>query len=118
MTQETNLPSAATRRTIGGSSAVDGEGLRGEQDLVVDRDRDEQSDRRQDGVARTAEQVADRVRATTSNPWNASAVNPDMSKVVTAWFAMAGDVVKLQQQFFADMLGGAGNTNARVTTKV
>ena len=40
-----------------------------------------------------------------------------MSKVVTAWFDMAGDMMKLQQQFFATVLG-AGNTNDRTTTKV
>ena len=70
------------------------------------------------GVQRTVEQVTDRVRAATSNPGDAFATTtPDMSKVVTAWFDMAGDMMKLQQQFFASMLG-AGNTNDRTTTKV
>ena len=40
-----------------------------------------------------------------------------MSKVVTAWFDMAGDMMKLQQQFFTTVLS-AGNTNDRTTTKV
>ena len=40
-----------------------------------------------------------------------------MTKVVTAWFDMAGDMMKLQQQFFADILG-AGTTNDRNTTRV
>jgi hypothetical protein len=69
------------------------------------------------GVQRTVEQVTDRVRAATSNPGDAFALTPDMSKVVTAWFDVAGDMMKLQQQFFASMLG-AGNTNDRTTTKV
>jgi len=69
------------------------------------------------GVQRTVEQVTDRVRAATSNPGDAFATTPDMSKAVTAWFDMAGDMMKLQQQFFASMLG-AGNTNDRTTTKV
>jgi len=69
------------------------------------------------GVQRTVEQVTDRVRAATSNPGDAFGGAPDMSKVVTAWFDMAGDMMKLQQQFFADILG-AGNTNDRNTTKV
>ena len=69
------------------------------------------------GVQRTVEQVTDRARAATSNPGDAFAPTPDMSKVLTAWFDMAGDMMKLQQQFFATMLG-AGNTNDRNTTKV
>ena len=68
-------------------------------------------------MQRTVEQVTDRVRAATSNPGDAFARTPDMSKVLTAWFDMAGDMMKLQQQFFATMLG-AGNTNDRTTTKV
>ena len=40
-----------------------------------------------------------------------------MTKVVTAWFDMTGDMVKLQQEFFSSILG-AGNTNDRDTTKV
>jgi hypothetical protein len=69
------------------------------------------------GVQRTVEQVTDRVRAATSNSGDAFATTPDMSKVVTAWFDVAGDMMKLQQRFFASMLG-AGNTNDRTTTKV
>ena len=69
------------------------------------------------GVQRTLEQVTDRVKAATSNPGDAFATTPDMTKVVTAWFDMAGDMMKLQQQFFANILG-AGNTDARTTTKV
>ena len=120
--------------------------LRGEQDLVGDRDHgndrddrtdrderdshDEYSDQRrrtergeqdlsrnQGGVQRAVEQVTDRVRAATSNPVDAFATTPDMSKVLTAWFDVAGDMMKLQQRFFASMLG-AGNTNDRTTTKV
>jgi hypothetical protein len=69
------------------------------------------------GVQRTVEQVTDRVRAATSNPGDAFATTPDMSKVVTAWFDMAGDMMKLQQQFFSTVLG-AGNANDRNTTNV
>ncbi len=87
----------------------------------VERDsRDEQRTERgeqDDGVQRTVEQVTDRVRAATSNPGPAFALTPDMSKVVTAWFDVAGDMMKLQQQFFTSMLG-AGNTNDRTTRKV
>jgi hypothetical protein len=61
--------------------------------------------------------VTDRVRAATPNPLDAFAPTADMSKVLTAWFDMVGDMMKLQQQFFADMLG-AGNTNDRTTTRV
>jgi hypothetical protein len=68
------------------------------------------------GVQRTVAQVTDRVRAATSNPGDAFAPTADMSKVVTAWFDMAGDMMKLQQQFFASLLG-AGNTNDRTTTR-
>jgi len=68
------------------------------------------------GVQRSLEQVTDRVRAATPNPVDAFASTPDMSKVLTAWFDMAGDMMKLQQQFFANILG-AGNTNDRNTTK-
>jgi hypothetical protein len=73
--------------------------------------------REPDGVQRTLEQVTDRARAATSNPGDAFAGTPDMSKVLTAWFDMAGDMMKLQQQFFANILG-AGNANDRNTTKV
>ena len=69
------------------------------------------------GVQRTLEQATDRARAATSNPGDAFATTPDMSKVLTAWFDMAGDMMKLQQQFFSTVLG-AGNTNDRTTTKV
>jgi hypothetical protein len=40
-----------------------------------------------------------------------------MSRAVTAWFDMAGQMMKLQRQFVASMLS-AGNPNARNTTKV
>jgi hypothetical protein len=69
------------------------------------------------GVQRSLEQVTDRVRAATPHPVDAFAPTADMSKVLTAWFEMVGDMMKLQQQFFADMLG-AGNTNDRTTTGV
>ena len=69
------------------------------------------------GVQRSLEQVTDRVRAATPKPVDAFASTPDMSKVFTAWFDMVGDMMKLQQQFFADMLG-AGHTNDRTTTRV
>ncbi len=63
------------------------------------------------------EQVTDRARSATSTSINALAPTPDISKAVTAWLDMAGDMMKLQQQFFASMLG-ADNPNARNTTKV
>ena len=69
------------------------------------------------GVQRTLEQATDRARAATSNPGDAFATSPDMTKVVTAWFDMAGDMMKLQQQFITTVLS-AGNTNDRTTTKV
>jgi hypothetical protein len=137
MTQPAKRPSTATRRTGGSQPTLNGHGpdeqdLRGDQELVGDRDRDDRSPRETQGeqwhgdrgelgepggVQRSVEQVTDRVRAATSNPGDAFALTPDMSKVVTAWFDVAGDMMKLQQQFFASMLG-AGNTNDRTTTKV
>ena len=101
-----------------------GQQARREQDTrrenrAVDRDDHSEQDlsRNQGGVQRAVEQVTDRVRAATSNPVDAFATTPDMSKVLTAWFDVAGDMMKLQQRFFASMLG-AGNTNDRTTTKV
>jgi len=97
----------------------DGRDVRNER---LERDsRDEFGDGREPrrepgGVQRTVEQATDRVRAAPSNPGDAFGGSPDMSKVLTAWFDMAGDMMKLQQQFFADILG-AGNTNDRNTTK-
>jgi hypothetical protein len=94
---------------------------RGEQDLRREQGRAgdlDDKDRRETGdVRRTVEQVSDRVKAATSNPLDAFAGTPDISKVVTAWFDVAGDMMKLQQQFFATVLGAA-TTNARTTTKV
>ena len=116
---------------------------RTERDERVERDsRDEQSDQRQrtergeqwhgdrgelgdgheprqepGGVQRSLEQVTDRVRSATSTGGDTLAPIPDMSKVLAAWFDMAGDMMKLQQQFFADILG-AGTTNDRNTTRV
>jgi hypothetical protein len=69
------------------------------------------------GVQRTVEQATDRGRAATSNAGDAFAGSPDVSKALTAWFDMVGDMMKLQQQFFSSVLG-AGNTNDRNTTKV
>jgi hypothetical protein len=69
------------------------------------------------GVQRSLEQVTDRVRSATSTGGDTLAPTPDMSKVLAAWFDMAGDMMKLQQQFFAKILGD-GNTNDRNTTKV
>jgi hypothetical protein len=135
MTQPAKRPSTATRRTGGSQPTLNGHGpdeqdLRGGQELVGDRDdrspRETQGEQwhgdrgelgEPGGVQRSVEQVTDRVRAATSNPGDAFALTPDMSKVVTAWFDVAGDMMKLQQQFFASMLG-AGNTNDRTTTKV
>ena len=97
----------------------DGRDVRNER---LERDsRDEFGDGREprresDGVQRTVEQATDRVRAAPSNPGDAFGGSPDMSKVLTAWFDMAGDMMKLQQQFVANILG-AGNTNDRNTTK-
>jgi len=62
------------------------------------------------------EQVTDRARPATSTSIAALAPTPDMSKAVTAWFDMAGGMMKLPQQLFASMLG-AGNPHARTTTK-
>jgi hypothetical protein len=69
------------------------------------------------GVQRSLEQVTDRARSATSVGVDALAPTPDMSKVLTAWFDMAGDMMKLQQQFFSTVLS-TGNTNDRNTTKV
>jgi len=69
------------------------------------------------GVQRTLEQVTDRARSATSVSGAAFAPTPDMSKVLTAWFDMAGDMMKLQQQFFSTVLG-AGVPNDRNTTNV
>jgi hypothetical protein len=85
-------------------------------------DRDELGDGREPrrepgGVQRSLEQVTDRARAATSAGGDALAPTPDMSKALTAWFDMVGDMMKLQQQFFADILG-AGTTNDRNTTRV
>jgi hypothetical protein len=66
-------------------------------------------------VPRTVEQVTDRARPATSTSIAALAPTPDMSTAVTAWFDMAGDLMKLPQQLFASMLG-AGNPHARTTT--
>jgi len=163
MTQAAKRPSTATLRTGDSQTTPNGYGprsehdLRGEQDLVGDRDRDDgnnQDDRDErterverysrdeqrtergeqwhgdrgelgdgreprrepGGVQRTLEQATDRARAATSNPGDAFATTPDMTKVVTAWFDMAGDMMKLQQQFISTVLS-AGNTNDRTTTK-
>jgi hypothetical protein len=106
----------------------------------IERDsRDEQSDQRQrgeqwhgergelgggreprrepGGVQRTVEQVTDRARAATPNPGDAFGGTPDMSKALTAWFDMAGDMMKLQQQFVSTVLA-TGNTNHRNTTTI
>jgi hypothetical protein len=40
-----------------------------------------------------------------------------MSKAPTAWFDIAGAMIKLQQQYFSSVLG-AGNTSDRNITKV
>ena len=69
------------------------------------------------GAPRALDQVTDRARSTTSTSIAALAPTPDMSKAVTAWFDMAGDLLKLQQQLFASM-PGTGNPNARNTTAV
>ena len=39
------------------------------------------------------------------------------TETTLTWFDMTGDMMKLQQQFFATMLA-AGNTDARTTTKL
>ena len=122
MTQPAKRPSTATLRTGGSQPIPDDEqsdrGRRGEQ---WHGDRGELGDGREPrrepgGVQRTVEQVTDRARAATSVSVNALAPTPDMSKVLTAWFDMVGDMMKLQQQFFTTLLG-AGNTNDRNTTK-
>ena len=68
-------------------------------------------------MQRSVEQLTDRARAATSRSGDAFAGTPDMSKVLTAWFDMAGNMMKLQQQFFTTVLNAA-NTNDRPTTKV
>lgn len=127
-TERDEQDSRNERRTERGT-----EGLRREEGLTGDRDdrsprdaRDEQrhGDRREfgdsgepSGVQRTVEQLTDRARAATTPSVDAFAGTPDMSKVVTAWFDMAGNMMKLQQQFVATVLK-AGTTNDRPTTKV
>jgi hypothetical protein len=69
------------------------------------------------GVQRTVEQVTDRARAATPISGDAFGSTPDMSKALTVWFDMVGDMMKLQQQFFSSVLG-AGNTSDRNITKV
>src|SRR5690242_11662774 len=68
------------------------------------------------GAPRTVEPVTDRTRAATSTSIT-TAPTPDMSKAITAWLNMAGTIAKLQQQWFASMLG-TGNPHARNTTKM
>ena len=119
MTQAAKRPSTATLRTGGSQPMPDDEqsdqGRRGEQ---WHGDRGELGDGREPrrepgGVQRTVEQVTDRARAATPNLGG----TPDMSKALTAWFDMVGDMMKLQQQFFSSVLG-AGNTSDRNITKV
>jgi hypothetical protein len=103
------------------ASVDDGDGP-GPRDEQRHSDRDELGGDREArsasaGVPGTVEQVTDRARSATSTSIAALAPTPDMSKAVTAWFDMAGDLMKLQQQLFASMLG-TGNPNARNTTKV
>jgi len=69
------------------------------------------------GVQRTLAQMTDRATSATFKPGDAFATTPDMSKILTAWFDMAGEMMKLQQQFFNTVLS-AGNTNDRNTTKI
>jgi hypothetical protein len=120
--QRTERGEQDLRREQGRSGDRDDRGLRETRGEQWHGDRGELGDGREPrrepgGVQRTVEQVTDRVRAATSNPGDAFALTPDMSKVVTAWFDVAGDMMKLQQQFFASMLG-AGNTNDRTSRKV
>jgi PRC-barrel domain len=103
------------------ASVDDGDGP-GPRDEQRHSDRDELGGDREArsasaGVPGTVEQVTDRARSATSTSIAALAPTPDMSKAVTAWFDMAGDLMKLQQQLFASMLG-TGNPNPRNTTKV
>jgi PRC-barrel domain len=107
--------------------------LRGRQDLVYERDasgprngrwhsgRDEIGGDREGrsesaGAPRTVEPVTDRTGSATSTSIKA-APTPDMSKAVTAWLNMAGNMMKLQQQWFASMLG-TGNLSAGNATKM
>jgi hypothetical protein len=123
MTQPAKRPSTATLRTGGSQPMPDDEqsdqGRRGEQ---WHGDRGELGDGREPrrepgGVQRTVEQVTDRTRAMTPKPWDAFGGTLDMSKALTVWFDMVGDMMKLQQQFFSSVLG-AGNTSDRNITKV
>ena len=68
-------------------------------------------------MQRSLEQVTDRGQGGDVGRVDGLAPTPDMSKVLTAWLDMVGDMMKLQQQFFASVLG-AGNTDARNSTKV
>ena len=125
MTKATERTSTKTRRTRESEPTLDGHGP---QDLVGDRDRDdinerdgrtergEQYSRDQQSEQHDVEQLTDRARAVASRPADAVAEAPDMSKVVTAWFDMAENMMKLQHQFFAAMVN-AGNTDDRPTTQ-
>jgi hypothetical protein len=121
--QRTERGEQDLRREQGRSGDRDDRGLRETRGEQWHGDRGELGDGREPrrepgGVQRSLEQVTDRVRTATPNPGDAFATTtPDMSKIVTAWFDMAGDMMKLQQQFFASMLG-AGNTNDRTSRKV
>jgi hypothetical protein len=123
---------SATDRRRDRTSTPSEQDLPGTQDRVDDRDEpgppdeqwhgdpdelggDREPRRESAGVPRTVEQVTDRARPATSTSIAALAPTPDMSKAVTAWFDMAGDLMKLPQQLFASMLG-AGNPHARTTT--
>ena len=140
------LRTGGSQPTPDGHGSLGEQDLVGDRDVRnerIERDsRDEQSDQRQrtergeqwhgdrgelgdgreprrepGGVQRTVEQVTDRARATTPDPGDAFGGTPDMSKALTVWFDMVGDMMKLQQQFFSSVLG-AGNPSDRNITKV
>jgi len=105
------------RREQGLTDDRDDQGRRDARDEHGYGDRTEHGDGREpSGVQRSVEQLTDRARAATSRSGDAFAGTPDMSKVLTAWFDMAGNMMKLQQQFFTTVLNAA-NTNDRPTTK-
>jgi len=126
---------SATDRRRDTTSTPGEQELPGRQDVVYERDasgprngqwhvcRDELGGDREGrsesaGPPRTGEPVTDRTGTGAATSTSSKAVpTPDMSKAITAWLNMAGNIVKLQQQWFASMLG-TGNPNARNTTKM
>jgi hypothetical protein len=121
---------SATDRRRDRTSTPSEQDLPGTQDRVDDRDEpgppdeqwhgdpdelggDREPRRESAGVPRTVEQVTDRARPATSTSITALAPTPDMSKAVTAWFDMAGDLMKLPQQVFARVRSRTSSISSR-----